>query len=155
MKVSLGADHAGFPLKARLREQIEALGHQVVDVGTDSEEPVDFPDIVAAVCRPIVAGEIGRGVVVCGSGAGAVMAANKIAGIRCALAHEPYSAHQAVEHDDANVIALGSWLVPGALVPDILRSFFDAHFDDDEATRRRVAKLHDLEVQSAHRVLGL
>lgn len=145
MRVALGADHAGWPLKSSLQAQIEALGHEVVDCGTDSERPVDFPDIVEATCAHVLDGGADRAVLVCGSGAGAVMAANKMRGIRCALAHEPYSAHQAVEHDAANAIAMGRWLVPTALIPDILRAFLDACFDDDEDTRRRVAKLHALE----------
>ncbi|MBN9734139.1 MULTISPECIES: RpiB/LacA/LacB family sugar-phosphate isomerase [unclassified Pseudonocardia] len=145
MKVSLGADHAGFPLKQFVREAVERLGHEVLDQGTHSEEPVDFPDITAATCRPVLDGTADRAILVCGSGAGAIMAANKIDGIRCALAHEPYSAHQAVEHDDANAIAMGSWLVPRALVPEIVERFLHAAFDDTEETRRRVAKLHALE----------
>lgn len=145
----LGADHAGWPLKSSLRAQIEVLGHEVLDCGTDSERPVDFPDIVEATCSRVLDGRADRAVLVCGSGAGAVMAANKIPGIRCALAHEPYSAHQCVEHDDANAIAMGRWLVASALIPDILRAFLDARFEDDEDTRRRVAKLHALEMRRA------
>lgn len=148
MKVTLGVDHAGFPLKEHVRQQIEALGHEVIDCGTDSEAPVDFPDIVEATCSPILQGTADRAVLVCGSGVGAVMAANKMQGIRCALAHEPYSAHQSVEHDDANVIAMGNWLVAKALIPDILRAFFDARFDDDDDTRRRVAKMHALQTRT-------
>jgi ribose 5-phosphate isomerase B len=145
MKIALGADHAGFPLKATVRAAVEALGHEVVDCGTDSADPVDFPDITQATCAPVLEGRADRAVLVCGTGQGAVMAANKIAGIRCGLTHEPYSAHQAVEHDDANAIAIGAWLVPHALVPDIVREFLDAVFDDDEDTRRRVAKLNALD----------
>jgi ribose 5-phosphate isomerase B len=148
VKVTLGVDHAGFPLKEHVRQQIEALGHEVIDCGTDSEAPVDFPDIVEATCSPILQGTADRAVLVCGSGVGAVMAANKMQGIRCALAHEPYSAHQSVEHDDANVIAMGNWLVAKALIPDILQAFFDARFDDDDDTRRRVAKMHALETRT-------
>ncbi|ANY05946.1 RpiB/LacA/LacB family sugar-phosphate isomerase [Pseudonocardia sp. HH130630-07] len=145
MKVSLGADHAGYPLKDTVREIIEQLGHEVLDQGTHGTDPVDFPDITAATCRPVLDGTADRAVLVCGSGAGAIMAANKIDGIRCALAHEPYSAHQAVEHDDANAIAMGAWLVPRALLPEIVGRFLDARFDDTPETRRRVGKLHDLE----------
>jgi len=145
MRIALGADHAGFPLKQVVWEAIERLGHTVVDCGTDSTAPVDFPDITRATCDPVVAGAADRAVLVCGTGAGAIMAANKIPGIRCGLAHEPYSAHQAVEHDDANVIAMGAWLVPHALVPEIVAQFIGASFDDDEDTRRRVAKLNALD----------
>lgn len=145
MKVALGADHAGFPLKDEVRAAIESLGHDVIDAGTDSEEPVDFPDITQATCGFVSRGEADRAVLVCGTGQGAIMAANKLPGIRCGLAHEPYSAHQAVEHDDANVIAMGSWLVPRAMIPDIVKQFLDATFDDDEDTRRRVQKLNALD----------
>ena len=148
MKVALGADHAGFPLKEDVATTLERLGHEVLDCGTDSEEPVDFPDITEATCAPVLDGRADRAVLVCGSGAGAIIAANKIAGIRCALAHEPYSAHQAVEHDDANAIAMGAWLVPRALVEEILDRFLSARFDDDEDTNRRVAKLRALERRS-------
>ncbi|MEF9914761.1 RpiB/LacA/LacB family sugar-phosphate isomerase [Streptomyces sp. NPDC094473] len=145
MKVALGADHAGFPLKEAVRGAIEALGHEVIDCGTYSGGPVDFPDITRSTCEAVLGGSAERAVLVCGTGQGAVMAANKLPGIRCGLAHEPYSAHQAVEHDDANAIAMGAWLVPHALVPDILREFLDAVFDDDEETRRRVGKLNALD----------
>lgn len=145
MKVALGADHAGFPLKDAVRKAIEVLGHEVIDCGTHSEAPVDFPDITRSTCEAVLDGSADRAVLVCGTGQGAVMAANKLPGIRCGLAHEPYSAHQAVEHDDANAIAVGAWLVPHALVPDIMREFLNAVFDDDEATRRRVAKLNALD----------
>ena len=145
MKIALGADHAGFSLKDTVRAVIESLGHEVVDCGTDSADPVDFPDITQDTCRPVLDGRADRAILVCGTGQGAVMAANKLPGIRCGLAHEPYSAHQAVEHDDANAIAMGAWLVPHALIPDIVREFLDAAFDDDEDTRRRVAKLNALD----------
>lgn len=148
MKVSLGADHAGFPLKADVHSILEQLGHDVTDVGTNTPAPVDFPDIVTAACAPLLRGDVDRAVLVCGSGAGAVIAANKIPGIRCILAHEPYSAHQGVEHDDANALAMGSWLIPRALLPDILKNFLDARFDDDDDTRRRVAKIAALEAES-------
>ncbi|MER7202649.1 ribose-5-phosphate isomerase [Streptomyces sp. CB01635] len=145
MQVALGADHAGYALKAAVHEAIEALGHEVIDCGTHSCDPVDFPDITRTTCEVVLSGSADRAVLVCGTGQGAVMAANKLPGIRCGLAHEPYSAHQAVEHDDANTIAMGAWLVPHALVPDIIREFLGAVFDDDEDTRRRVSKLNALD----------
>lgn len=145
MKVALGADHAGFPLKDEVRGILESLGHDVIDCGTWNTDAVDFPDITQATCQPVLDGTADRAVLVCGSGQGAIMAANKLPGIRCGLAHEPYSAHQAVEHDDANVIAMGAWLAPRALVPDILREFLDARFDDSPDTVRRVEKLNALE----------
>jgi len=145
MKIALGADHAGFPLKNAVRDAIEQLGHEVIDRGTHSTKPVDFTDITQMTCAPVLAGEADRAILVCGTGQGAIMAANKLPGIRCGLAHEPYSAHQAVEHDDANVIAMGAWLVPPALIPDIVCEFLDATFDDDDDTRRRVHKLNALD----------
>ncbi|MFF1877075.1 RpiB/LacA/LacB family sugar-phosphate isomerase [Leifsonia sp. NPDC058230] len=145
MRVSVGADHAGFPLKQRVIDAVEKLGHTVIDCGTDSTDPVDFPDITQATCAPVLDGSADRAVLVCGTGAGAIMAANKIPGIRCGLANESYSAHQAVEHDDANVIALGAWLVPSAFIDDIVAQFLAATFDDDADTRRRVAKLNALD----------
>ncbi|MFE7568720.1 RpiB/LacA/LacB family sugar-phosphate isomerase [Streptomyces sp. NPDC057539] len=148
MRVALGADHAGYPLKDTVRQAIEALGHEVIDCGTYSRDPVDFPDITRTTCEVVLSGGADRAVLVCGTGQGAVMAANKLPGIRCGLAHEPYSAHQAVEHDDANAIAMGAWLVPHALVPDIVREFLGAVFADDEETRRRVAKLNALDALS-------
>lgn len=149
MIISLGSDHAGFPVKAEVRAAIEALGHQVIDCGTDGTEAVDFPDITRATCEVVQRGDADRAVLVCGTGQGAIMAANKLPGIRCGLAHEPYSAHQAVEHDDANAIAMGAWLVPRALIPSIVQEFLGATFDDDEDTRRRVAKLNALDRRSA------
>lgn len=145
MRVSVGADHAGFPLKQRVIDAIENLGHTAIDCGTDSTDPVDFPDITQATCAPVLDGSADRAVLVCGTGAGAIMAANKIPGIRCGLANESYSAHQAVEHDDANVIALGAWLVPSAFIDNIVAEFLAATFDDDADTRRRVAKLNALD----------
>lgn len=145
MRVAVGADHAGFPIKQRVIDAITALGHTVIDRGTHSTDPVDFPDITLATCTPVLDGRADRAVLVCGTGAGAIMAANKIPGIRCGLANETYSAHQAVEHDDANVIALGAWLVPPAFIDDIVAAFLAATFDDDEDTRRRVAKLNALD----------
>lgn len=146
MKVAVGADHAGYPVKQRVIDAIERLGHTVVDRGTHSTDPVDFPDITEATCAPVLDGTAHRAVLVCGTGAGAIMAANKIPGIRCGLANETYSAHQAVEHDDANVIALGAWLVPPAFIDDIIAEFLGATFDDDDDTRRRVAKLNALDL---------
>ena len=145
MRIAVGADHAGFPVKQRVIDVIENLGHTVIDCGTHSTDPVDFPDITQATCAPVLDGSADRAVLVCGTGAGAIMAANKIPGIRCGLANETYSAHQAVEHDDANVIALGAWLVPHAFINEIVSQFLAATFDDDDDTRRRVAKLNALD----------
>jgi ribose 5-phosphate isomerase B len=149
MKIALGNDHAGFPLKEFVRSVLEDLGHDVIDCGAPSEAPVDFPDITRATCDLVKTGQAQRAVLVCGTGVGAVMAANKIPGIRCALGHDVYSAHQSVEHDDANVIAMGAWLVGRATAKEVLQSFLAAKFDNDEDTIRRVRKLHDMELEAA------
>jgi ribose 5-phosphate isomerase B len=149
MRIALGNDHAGFSLKAHVRSVLESLGHEVIDRGTQSEDPVDFPDVTRDTCEAVRRGEADRAVLVCGTGAGAVMAANKIAGIRCALAHDVYSAHQCVEHDDANAIAMGAWVIGRATAGEVIEAFLEARFDDDDDTVRRVRKLHDLELGSA------
>lgn len=145
MRIALGADHAGFPLKDQVRDLLTAAGHEVVDCGTDSTDPVDFPDITRATCAPVLDGRADRALLVCGTGQGAVMAANKIPGIRCGLANEVYSAHQAVEHDDANALAIGAWLVPPAILPEIVTAYLEATFDRDADTLRRVDKLNALD----------
>jgi RpiB/LacA/LacB family sugar-phosphate isomerase len=145
MLVVFGADHAGFALKEVLGRAAADAGHQVLDLGTHSEEPVDYPDFAAAVARAVASGRAERGVVVCGSGAGASVAANKIRGIRCAVAHDTYTAHQMVEHDDANVIALGSRVIGPALAEELLFAFLGARFSGEERHRRRVAKITALE----------
>lgn len=147
MKIVIASDHAGYPLKSLVIEAATKLGCEVQDVGCFSEEPVDFPDITRKAADEILGGRAERGILVCGTGAGAVMAANKIPGIRCALAHETYTAHQAVEHDDANMIAMGNWLAPKALIPDIIRNFIEATFDDTPETARRVELLHQMDAR--------
>jgi ribose 5-phosphate isomerase B len=149
MRIALGNDHAGFSLKAHVRSVLESLGHEVIDRGAQSEDPVDFPDVTRDTCEAVRRGEADRAVLVCGTGAGAVMAANKIAGIRSALAHDVYSAHQCVEHDDANAIAMGAWVIGRATAGEVIEAFLEARFDDDDDTVRRVRKLHDLELGSA------
>lgn len=149
MKIALGNDHAGYSLKEYVRRVLEDLGHEVLDLGAPSEAPVDFPDITRATCEAVRSGEAARAVLLCGTGVGAVMAANKIPRIRCALGHDVYSAHQSVEHDDANAIALGAWLIGRATAKEVLQSFLDAKFDNDVDTIRRVAKLRDMEIQAA------
>src|SRR5581483_8478601 len=111
MRIVLGADHAGFELKGALRPELERLGHEVLDVGTFSPDPVDYPDIAALVARAVQSGQADRGVLVCGSGVGACVAANKLHGIRAGVCHDTYSAHQGVEHDDMNVLCLGSRVI--------------------------------------------
>jgi ribose 5-phosphate isomerase B len=149
MRIALGNDHAGFSLKAHVCSVLEKLGHEVIDTGTQSDEPVDFPDITRDTCDLVRKGQADRAVLVCGTGQGAVMAANKIAGIRCALAHDVYSAHQSVEHDDANAIAMGAWVIGRATAGEVIEAFLNARFDNDDDTIRRVGKLHELERSSA------
>ncbi|MGO1510502.1 MAG: RpiB/LacA/LacB family sugar-phosphate isomerase [Actinomycetaceae bacterium] len=149
MRLIIGADHAGFPMKETARAVIEKLGHTVTDVGTHSEEPVDFPDVARAVADPILAGDADRGVLVCGTGVGAAIAANKIPGIRATVTHDSYSARQGVEHDDVNVICIGAWLVGPIVIEQVITEFLAAEFSTDPACRRRVDKLHQLERDAA------
>lgn len=147
VKIAIGADHAGYRLKAELAELVAAAGHAVVDVGTHDEEPVDYPDYAAAVGRAVASGRADRGIIVCGSGAGAAIAANKVKGVRCALTHDTYSGHQSVEHDDANVIALGSRVIGAALASEIVTAFLGAAFSGEERHARRLGKVLALEEQ--------
>ncbi len=149
MRVAIAADHAGFELKDRLTRVVADAGHAVTDLGTHSDDPVDYPDYAAAVARAVVSGQAERGIVVCGSGAGASVAANKVRGVRCALAHDTYTAHQSVEHDDANMLALGSRVVGVLLADEIVLSFLGAEFTGEERHVRRLQKVEDLERQFA------
>jgi RpiB/LacA/LacB family sugar-phosphate isomerase len=145
MRIVIGADHAGFELKAQLRARLEADGHDVLDVGTSTPDPVDYPDIAAAVGRAVAGGEAERGIVVCGSGAGASIAAGKITGIRSATVHDVYSAHQSVEHDDMNVLALGSRVIGSEVAWEIARAFVEARFSGEERHLRRLHKVEELD----------
>lgn len=145
MRVAIASDHAGFRLKEELAAAMAATGHAVTDLGTHSEEPVDYPDYAAAVGRAVVQGKVERGIVVCGSGAGAAIAANKVRGVRAAQAHDTYTAHQAVEHDDANLLAIGARVIGPALAAEIVNTFLAARFTAEERHLRRVAKIKALE----------
>ncbi len=145
MRVALGVDHRGFLIKDDLVALLKEDGHDVIDLGTHSTESVDYPDISKAVGDSVRGGEAERGIIVCGSGAGAVIAANKLKGIRCTQAHDTYTAHQSVEHDDANLLALGSAVVGVELVREIVRTFLAARFDGGERYRRRLEKVEKLE----------
>ena len=149
MRVAIASDHAGFKLKDRLTRVVADAGHAVTDLGTHTDDPVDYPDYAAAVAKSVVSGKAERGIIVCGSGAGAAIAANKVRGIRCALAHDGYSAHQSVEHDDANTLALGSRVIGEALAGEIVLSFLGAEFSGEERHIRRLQKIEDLERQFA------
>lgn len=145
MRVIIGADHAGFSLKQELVTHLESEGHLVLDVGTDSTEPVDYPDFAAAVSRAVVSGEGERGIIVCGSGAGASIAANKITGARSAVVHDHYTAHQSVEHDDMNVLALGARVIGVTTATDIVDAFLGARFSAEERHVRRLRKVVELD----------
>lgn len=145
MRVVVGGDHAGFSLKGPVVETLRAWGHDVTDVGTHSSGPVDFPDIARELCFIIQQGQAERGIMVCGTGVGAAIAANKHAGIRAAVCHDVYSAHQCVEHDDVNVLCLGAQIVGDQLAFDLLRAYLAAQFSTSEEFRRRVAKLAELD----------
>lgn len=150
MKLVVGGDHAGYPLKGPVIAWLRAAGHTVQDLGTHSPDPIDFPDIAFAVCRAVRDGEAERGILVCGTGVGACIAANKIPGMRAALCHDSYSAHQCVEHDNVNMLCLGAQIVGIKLVEEILRAFLTAEFSTEEQFRRRVAKLAELEHYALH-----
>ncbi|HVR62779.1 MAG TPA: ribose 5-phosphate isomerase B [Polyangia bacterium] len=145
MKIVIGSDHAGFYLKQELAKTIGAAGHQVVDVGTTSTAPVDYPDFAEAVSRAILDGRAERGVLICGSGVGASVAANKITGIRAAVCHDCYSARQGVEHDDMNVLVLGSRVIGPELAHELVRAYLGAAFTHEERHVRRLAKVKALE----------
>lgn len=145
MRIAIGSDHAGFVLKGPLIEALRGWGYAIDDYGSYTPDPVDFPDIARIVCGAVQRGEAVRAVLVCGTGIGACMAANKLTGIRAALCHDVHSAHQAVEHDDANVLCLGAKIVGEWLALDLLRTFLEARFRDEEQFRRRLAKLAELE----------
>ena len=145
MRVAVGFDHRGFLIKADVIAVLDELGHDVIDRGTHSTDPVDYPDVARDVGESVRSGDAERGIVVCGSGAGAVIAANKLRGIRCACATETYTAHQMVEHDDANVLALGSGIVGIEVTREIIRAFMGARFDGGKRYRRRLDKIEKLE----------
>jgi ribose 5-phosphate isomerase B len=145
VRVAIGADHAGYPLKQELIEHLAGSDHVVIDLGTDSTDPVDYPDIAAAVARAVVGGDADRGIVVCGSGAGASIAANKVTGARSAVVHDHYTAHQAVEHDDMNVLALGARVIGPTTATEIVDTFLDARFTGEERHARRLRKVVELD----------
>jgi RpiB/LacA/LacB family sugar-phosphate isomerase len=145
MRVAVAADHAGFFLKQDLVDYLTSLQYDVLDLGTNSADPVDYPDYAEAMGKAIVEGRAERGLLVCGSGVGASVAANKIAGIRAGLCHDAYSAHQGVEHDDMNVLVLGARVIGPALAQELARGFLAAKFSGAERHRRRLEKIARLE----------
>jgi ribose 5-phosphate isomerase B len=149
MRVAIGADHAGFEMKQEVASYLAAGGHAVIDLGTDSNESVDYPDFAAAVGRAVLSGRAERGIVVCGSGAGAAIAANKLTGIRCAQANDVYTAHQGVEHDDVNVIALAARVIGPAVAMEVVDAFLEASFIPEDRYLRRLGKVEKLEQERA------
>jgi ribose 5-phosphate isomerase B len=145
MRVAIAADHAGFPVKAAVIDEVRRLGGTAIDLGTDSTAPVDYPDFAEAVGRAIQRGDADRGIVICGSGVGAAVAACKMVGIRASVCHDTYSAHQGVEHDDMNVLSIGARIVGPELVAEIVRAFIGATFSHDERHERRLKKVLDIE----------
>lgn len=145
MRVLVAADHAGFELKEQIAADIRDLGYVVIDLGTDSEKPVDYPDYARALGEALIAGNGDRGVLICGSGVGASIAANKIPGVRAAICHDTYSAHQGVEHDDMNVLALGGRIVGNELAKELVHTFLKASFSGIERHERRVNKIKAIE----------
>lgn len=148
MRIVLGADHAGFEMKQDLLGYVRSLGHETLDVGTSSgTAPDDYPDFAAALGEAIRDGRAERGILICGSGVGASVAANKIPGIRAGICHDTYSAHQGVEHDDMNVLVMGSRIIGPELARELVRHFLAAHFSGEERHVRRLGKVKAIETK--------
>jgi ribose 5-phosphate isomerase B len=148
MRIGIAADHGGFALKMQMAESLRGSGHEVVDFGADHMDPDDdYPDFVIPLSRAVAAGEVNRGVALCGSGVGASVAANKVPGVRAGLIHDVFSAHQGVEDDDMNVFCLGGKVIGYALAWELIESFLASHFSGASRHRRRLAKVKELESQ--------
>ena len=146
MRIAIGADHGGFPLNERVIEELRGAGHEIIDFGThDGSQPDDYPDYAKQVGETIQTGSAEIGILICGSGVGAAVAANKLRGIRAALCGDTYSAHQSREHDDCNILCLGARVVGVELALEIVRSFVAARFTGEERHRRRLAKVKAME----------
>jgi RpiB/LacA/LacB family sugar-phosphate isomerase len=145
MRIVIGADHAGFRLKQIIGEELRRSAHEVTDLGTNSDQPVDYPDYAETVAKTILDGKADRGVLICGSGVGASVAANKLPGIRAALCHDTYSARQGVEHDDMNILVLGGRVIGDELARELVRTYLSAVFTNEERHRRRLEKIKALE----------
>jgi RpiB/LacA/LacB family sugar-phosphate isomerase len=149
MKIVIGSDHAGFQLKTAMGDLLRSMNLEVLDVGAFNENPSDYPDFAEAVGRAILDRKAERGVLICGSGVGASVAANKLVGIRAAVCHDTYSAHQGVEHDDMNVLVLGSRIIGVKLAEDLVKAFLAANFTNEDRHVRRLAKVKALESKFA------
>jgi RpiB/LacA/LacB family sugar-phosphate isomerase len=149
MKIVIGSDHAGFQLKTAMGDLLRSLNQEVLDVGAFNENPSDYPDFAEAVGRAILERKAERGVLICGSGVGASVAANKLTGIRAAVCHDSYSAHQGVEHDDMNILVLGSRIIGVKLAEDLVKAYLAAKFTNEDRHVRRLAKIKALESKFA------
>ena len=147
MRIAVAADHAGFPLKARAITELQRLGHQVLDLGTNSDEPVDYPDFAQALGEAVMRGQADRGLLICGSGVGASVAANKIPRVRAAACHDTFSARQGVEDDDMNVLCLGARVIGPQLALEVIRAWEAARFSNAERHVRRLRKLQAIEAR--------
>jgi ribose 5-phosphate isomerase B len=145
VRIACAFDHAGFPLKPMVADTVTGAGHEAVDLGTWSTDPIDYPDTARAAADAVRSGDVERAVLVCGSGAGVAVAACKFPGIRAAVAHDTYTAHQCVEHDDVNVLCLGGRVVGPALAADIIRAYLGAQFSGEDRHKRRLAKIDGIE----------
>jgi len=145
MRIAIGADHAGFDLKQIIAAYLRYHGHEVIDQGTDSDQPVDYPDFAEAVAKTLLAGKAERGLLICGSGVGASVSANKIPGIRAGLCHNTYSARQGVEHDDMNILVLGARVIGVEMARELVDNFLAAKFIGEERHRKRIDKIRALE----------
>jgi ribose 5-phosphate isomerase B len=147
MRVAIACDHAGFPLKENVISAVRAAGHEPIDLGTDSTQPVDYPDFSEKLGKFLQSGQADRGILVCGSGVGACIAANKMKGVYACVCHDTYSAHQGVEHDDMNVLTLGARIIGPSLAEELVKAFLSAEFSTEERHRRRVGKVRKIEGQ--------
>jgi ribose 5-phosphate isomerase B len=147
MRIAIGADHAGFPLKQHIAEYLKPLGHDLLDLGAFNTDPSDYPDFAKAVGEAVVAGKAERGILICGSGVGASVAVNKITGVRAGLCHDTYSAHQGVEHDEMNVLVLGSRIIGVALAEELVAAYLRATFSNEARHLRRLGKVKAIEKQ--------
>lgn len=152
MNVVIACDHAGFPFKEIIRNEILAAGHQVTDLGTNSADPVDYPDYAVLAGKAVAEKRAERGIILCGSGVGACIVANKIPGVYAGVCHDSYSAHQAVEHDDMNVLCLGTRVIGPKVARELVRIFLSAKFSGEERHIRRVEKIRKIESSSMGKV---
>lgn len=155
MKIAIASDHAGFPLKEEVRDYVRKLGHEVEDLGAYSTDPSDYPDFAVLVGKALMAGKVERGILICGSGVGVCVAANKMPGVRAGMCHDTYSAHQGVEHDEMNVLVLGARIIGAALAFECVDAYLKANFiAKEERFVRRLNKVKAIEKQYMPSVAG-